>query len=588
MAATSLKTPNPSFTKFTDAPLHELSKHTSRPRISERETVAISLGWKTWLVVFITCFAIMAQVFVIVTAESVVAFIIRDIGSPARAGWIIQGPLLMQSALSPIIGRLSDVVGRKYLAAVPPLIAFAGSVVSAKAESMTTLIGGGILIGVTLSTISIVQAIPSEVLPMRQRTVANGLAFAAGGLGALIGNLGAGSVTSMSPSGWRNIFWMQAAFHLATALGLLVFYNPPHPAYRSKLPLAQIVWAIDPIGSALFIGSITLMLLGIEWAGGTYKWADSHVAAPLGVGLGLLLMFCIYEWKGRQDGLVAHVFFQSSPNFALWIFYCTANSYTPQVVLNLGFEDNSLSISIRQLSFTLVNIFASIPITWYATKHKDMKLPLLITFTLFLVVTICYATITPAHDHAQIVYNVISGIGQAGPLTLLVALVQFTAPHRYLSTATGLAFSARAIGGAFGSAVLDVISKNKLAATYATQVGVAAVAAGLPDSDIGTLLAALAIGNTTAFGEISAFDARILPAALNASHYAYAAAYRLAWSSIIPFVLFAIVAVSCLKGVEELMTDVVGATVEDVPKSAADVIPEVVEIEMEDMSHMHV
>jgi hypothetical protein len=67
--------------------------------------------------------------------------------------------------------------------------------------------------------------------------------------------------------------------------------------------------------------------------------------------------------------------------------------------------------------------------------------------------TICYAVITPSMNKAQIVFNVLSGIGQAGPLTLLVALVQFTAPHAFLSTATGLGFSARAIGGAFGSAV---------------------------------------------------------------------------------------------------------------------------------------
>jgi len=91
----------------------------------------------------------------------------------------------MQSALSPIIGRLSDVVDRKYLASIPPLIAFAGAVVSARAQSMTTLIGGGILIGVTLSTISIIQAIPSEVLPMKYRALANGFAFVAGSLGGL-------------------------------------------------------------------------------------------------------------------------------------------------------------------------------------------------------------------------------------------------------------------------------------------------------------------------------------------------------------------------------------------------------------------
>ena len=127
----------------------------------------------------------MTQVFVVVAAGSVIAFIIRDLGEPALAGWIIQGPLLMQAVLSPIVGRLSDILDRKYLAAIPPLIAFAGAVISAKATDMNMLIGGGILIGVTLSTISIVQAIPSEILPLKYRPLAQGFA----GMGGTVGGM---------------------------------------------------------------------------------------------------------------------------------------------------------------------------------------------------------------------------------------------------------------------------------------------------------------------------------------------------------------------------------------------------------------
>lgn len=64
----------------------------------------------------------------------------------------------------------------------------------------------------------------------------------------------------------------------------------------------------------------------------------------------------------------------------------------------------------------------------------------------------------------------------------------------------------------------------------------------------------------------------VLAAATNASHEAYAAAYRLAWSSIIPFVVLALVSILFLKGVSELMTEHVEATVEHedrVEKSAA-------------------
>jgi len=91
----------------------------------------------------------------------------------------------MQSVLSPLVGRLSDVLDRKLFAAIPPLIAMGGSIICAKADSMNMLIGGGILIGVTLSTISIVQSIPSEILPLKYRALANGFAYVGGAMGSL-------------------------------------------------------------------------------------------------------------------------------------------------------------------------------------------------------------------------------------------------------------------------------------------------------------------------------------------------------------------------------------------------------------------
>ncbi|KAI7473922.1 aldolase [Hortaea werneckii] len=545
-----------------------------KQEIQETPPLHIHLTWKTWMVVFISCFAIMAQVYVVTAAGSVIAFIERDLGDGGIAGWIIQGPLLMQSVLSPFVGRLSDVLDRKYLASIPPLIAFIGAVVSAQAETMATLIGGGVLIGVTLATIAIVQAIPAEVLPLKYRALANGLAFIGGAVGGLLGGLSAGGLTNRNADGWRGIFWMQAAFHLATSLGLLAFYWPKrHPDYP-RLALKDLFWAIDPIGSFLFVTAATLMLLALDWGGGAYPWSDAHVAAPLGIGLGMLLLFSLYEWKGRTDGIVAHVFFQGSPNFALacfafavegWIFYSAVNSVTPQIALHLGFESSSWVISLRQLAYSITTLVASVPIALYATKYKDLKWPLVVTFAIFLVVTVLYGCIRPSWNHAQIGFNVIAGVGQAGPLTLLVAAVQFSAPHSHLSTATGLAFSARAIGGAFGSAVLDAIINGKIAKTWSSKVGNAALNAGLPDDSVPALLGSISSGQ--GIDEVPGVTTAIAEAALDASHWAYARAYRLAWWSIFPFVALALIAVLCLKDVKDQMTEHVEATVEKVDKA---------------------
>jgi hypothetical protein len=139
-------------------------------------------------------------------------------------------------------------------------------------------------------------------------------------------------------------------------------------------------------------------------------------------------------------------------------------------------------------------------------------------------------------------------------------LIQFTAPHAYLSTATGLGFSARALGGAFGSAVLATIYNGKLSSTYAPHMSATALTAGLPSSSIPALLAAFSSG--TGFSEVPGMNERILSAALRESHLLYARAYRLAWASIIPFVVLALLAIVFLKGVRELMTEKIEATVE--------------------------
>jgi uncharacterized oligopeptide transporter (OPT) family protein len=178
--------------------------------------------------------------------------------------------------------------------------------------------------------------------------------------------------------------------------------------------------------------------------------------------------------------------------------------------------------------------------------------------------SVFYACIQPGWNSAQIGINVLAGIGQAGPLTLLPACIQFTAPHAFLSTATGLAFSSRAIGGAFGSAVLDAIINNRLGSNYAPAVLGKAFAAGLPEGSAEALLEALSKGIPPAAAAVPGATDAVWAAALEESQWQYAYAYRLAWASIIPFVVLAIAAVWCMRGVKELMTEKVEATVEHV------------------------
>jgi hypothetical protein len=52
----------------------------------------------------------------------------------------------------------------------------------------------------------------------------------------------------------------------------------------------------------------------------------------------------IAEWKGRNDGLVAHVFFKGSPNFALSVFAFAVEGYdSNRAIAMLYLSSNSFT-----------------------------------------------------------------------------------------------------------------------------------------------------------------------------------------------------------------------------------------------------
>lgn len=121
-----------------------------------------------------------------------------------------------------------------------------------------------------------------------------------------IGGLAAGAVTNVNAEGWRYIYWMQAAFHGTTSLGLFFFYWPAKNHEYSHMRVKDYIWACDPIGSFLFVSGATLTLLALNWAGGAYAWSDPIVAGPLASGLALLVMFAGYGECSIEQGEKSH------------------------------------------------------------------------------------------------------------------------------------------------------------------------------------------------------------------------------------------------------------------------------------------
>ena len=95
---------------------------------------------------------------------------------------------------------------------------------------------------------------------------------------------------------------------------IVVGYRPParHTKY-DHLSWSQKLTRLDLIGSALLTAGLTLFLVGVSLGGGLYDWTSVKVLAPLVTGLVAMVIFCLYEWKGTDTGLLHHDLFRGGP-----------------------------------------------------------------------------------------------------------------------------------------------------------------------------------------------------------------------------------------------------------------------------------
>ena len=68
-----------------------------------------------YLAVFFGAFGVFVQLVAMTGPGNVISFLSSDLGRPDLSVWIIQCPTIVQAALAPFVGRLSDEIGRKWL-----------------------------------------------------------------------------------------------------------------------------------------------------------------------------------------------------------------------------------------------------------------------------------------------------------------------------------------------------------------------------------------------------------------------------------------------------------------------------------------
>jgi MFS family permease len=212
------------------------------------------------------------------------ALINEDIGPSPNITWVALAYTLGLSVGFLVVGRLSDIFGRRWFFIIGNSFALIGAIVSATASHVNSIIGGEVLGGLAGAVqISFTVAI-AELVPNKHRPVWLSAMFFSSFEIACFGPVIAQSLVTGTKAGWRWSFYLNI---IVAGLAVILFYFCYHPPnfqllHKNRSKMEQLK-RLDSI-----------FLIGLAWGGSVYPWKSAHVIATIVVGAVALVLFVLY------------------------------------------------------------------------------------------------------------------------------------------------------------------------------------------------------------------------------------------------------------------------------------------------------
>lgn len=188
-------------------------------------------------------------------------------GSAFTVGALLSIYSFCQLLAGPVLGQISDRVGRKPVLMVSQAGTFFGFILLALSNALWMLFLARTLDGITAGNMSVAQAYVSDNTSIRQRTQAFGIIGAAFGLGMLIGPAISGLLAAYS---LRTPIWAAAGLSLMSILSTWLFLPAgkqaatSSPATRKVRPTRAVLAAFRSSATGRLFWLLTLFYFGFS------------------------------------------------------------------------------------------------------------------------------------------------------------------------------------------------------------------------------------------------------------------------------------------------------------------------------------
>jgi EmrB/QacA subfamily drug resistance transporter len=382
--------------------------------------------------------------------------IISQIGGMEYFDWVFTIYMLTSTITAMLVGKLSDIYGRKVFILIGIGIFMIGAFLSGTSDSIFQLIlyrgiqgfGGGMIMSCAFTTIG-------DLFSPRERGRWQGLLGATFGLSSLFGPTLGGYIVDNYD--WQWIFWVFLPIGFI-AFALIWKLYPSHDK-KEKEP-------VDYIGSIVLTTTIVSLLLGFSWAGNKFEWASLEIIGLFSVSIISLIAFIFIENRVKSPVLPPHLFKNSVftlSNIAgllMGMGMFGVIMYTPFFVQGV-LEHSATTSGLVEMVMTISMVASSIIAGQLITKTGKYKMIALIGLAVMASGLFLNSFLDVESTLTRVIIQlIIVGIGLGTTMPVFQVTVQNAVKHKYLGVATSAMQVFRQMGGTIGVAIMGTIMGN--------------------------------------------------------------------------------------------------------------------------------
>lgn len=390
--------------------------------------------------------------------------IVADLGGLDLFAWPITAYMLTSTVTVPVVGRLSDIYGRKPFMVGGLVVFLAGSAMVGTSGSMTELIlfraFQGLGAGVVMAN---AFTILGDLFAPAERARWMGIVAGVFALASVIGPLLGGFITDNLS--WRWVFYINLPLG-AIALPAVLWQMP---WFRQQRGLR-----VDYLGGFLVMAAGTLLLLGVSWGGSQYGWGEAPVVGTLAGAALLIALFIAAERRAGEHGVMPLGMFRNRV-FVITMIVSAATGLGMFGVIQFmplflqGAQGVSASNSgTVTMPFAVGIVLGSISSGQLMARTGMFRPVTIVGGALMVAGALLLSTLEP--DSSRLAtrgYMFMIGLGLGLSMPLFNVAVQNAMPHRLLGVATASTQFFRQVGGTIGVAIFGSIMASQFASKLA-------------------------------------------------------------------------------------------------------------------------